>query len=107
MTPSGHPHREMVRLPSKYTKNVVLTAYHVDFLERLVKSGRYQNASEVMRDGLRALEDRIKQGQAELEEIQSRIDRSLDQLDRGEYVDGTAEEAFDRAFAQARARREG
>ena len=93
-------------MPSRHTKNVVLTDHHRGFVDRLLESGRYQNASEVMRDGLRALEDRIKREEAELAEIQSRIGRSLDQLDRGEYAEGTVEDVFDRAFARAREHRE-
>jgi len=33
------------------TRNVVLTDHHEKVIDGLVKSGRYQNASEVMRDG--------------------------------------------------------
>ena len=40
------------------TRNVVLTEHHEEVIERLVKSGRYQNASEVLRDGLRLVEQR-------------------------------------------------
>lgn len=40
------------------TRNVVLTEHHEEIIDRLVKSGRYQNASEVLRDGLRLIEDR-------------------------------------------------
>jgi len=58
-----------------------------------------------MREGSRALEDRMKRQEAELAEIEGRIERSLDQLDRGESVEGTVEEAFDRAFARANGRR--
>ena len=43
--------------------------------------------------------------EAELAEIQARIGRSLDQLDRGEYAEGMVGEAFDRAFARAKERR--
>ena len=89
-------------MPSKHTKNVVLTDHHQHFVERLLASGRYQNASEVMREGLRALEDRIKREETELAEIQDRIGRSLDQLDNGQFAEGTVEEAFDRAFARAK-----
>ncbi len=92
-------------MPSKHTKNVVLTDYHMSFVEELMESGRYQNASEVMRDGLRALEDRLKREKAELAEIQDRVGRSLDQLDRGEYAEGTVQEVFDRAFTRAKDRR--
>ena len=92
-------------MPSKHTKNVVTTDYHMGFVERLLKSGRYQNASEVMREGFRALEDRTKREETELAEIRGRIGRSLDQLDRGEFAEGRAEEAFDQAFARAKERR--
>jgi hypothetical protein len=35
------------------TRNVVLTNHQASFVERLVSTGRYQNASEVLREGLR------------------------------------------------------
>ena len=38
------------------TRNVVLTEYQSELVARLVASGRYQNASEVMREGLRLVE---------------------------------------------------
>jgi len=40
------------------TRNVVLTDHHEEIIDRLVNSGRYQNASEVLRDGLRLVEQR-------------------------------------------------
>ncbi|MBN9222484.1 MAG: type II toxin-antitoxin system ParD family antitoxin [Mesorhizobium sp.] len=40
------------------TRNVVLTEHHEKVIEGLVKTGRYQNASEVLRDGLRLVEQR-------------------------------------------------
>lgn len=33
------------------TKNVVLTRRQEELIETLIESGRYQNASEVLRDG--------------------------------------------------------
>ncbi len=38
------------------TRNVVLSQHQHELVELLVKSGRYQNASEVLREGLRLLE---------------------------------------------------
>lgn len=38
------------------TRNVVLTDAQSAFVDRLVASGRYQNASEALRAGLRLLE---------------------------------------------------
>ena len=46
-------HLELAEMP---TRNVVLTEYQAEFVERLVSSGRYQNASEVLREGLRLVE---------------------------------------------------
>ena len=40
------------------TRNVVLTEHQASFVEQLVSSGRYQNASEVLREGLRMIERR-------------------------------------------------
>ena len=40
------------------TRNVVLTERQSSLIDTLVKDGRYQNASEVLRDGLRLIESR-------------------------------------------------
>jgi antitoxin ParD1/3/4 len=40
------------------TRNVVLTDHQARMVEQLVASGRYQNASEVLREGLRLVEQR-------------------------------------------------
>tara|TARA_R110002167_G_scaffold323757_2_gene529772 strand:- start:410 stop:694 length:285 start_codon:yes stop_codon:yes gene_type:complete len=85
-------------MPAKHTKNVVLTDHHAAFVDGLVKAGRYQNASEVMREGLRTLEDRLKREEAELAELQARIALALEQADRGEFAMGTGADAVRRAF---------
>ncbi|WP_431282046.1 type II toxin-antitoxin system ParD family antitoxin [Humitalea sp. 24SJ18S-53] len=38
------------------TRNVVVTEHQAVLIDRLVASGRYQNASEVLRSGLRLVE---------------------------------------------------
>ena len=48
------------------TRNVVLTDHQADLVERLVASGRYQNASEVLREGLRLIEGREAEDKARL-----------------------------------------
>ena len=40
------------------TRNVVLTEQQTHFVEQMVASGRYQNASEVLREGLRLVYQR-------------------------------------------------
>jgi antitoxin ParD1/3/4 len=84
------------------TRNVVLTDRQEALIERLVAEGRYQNASEVLRAGLRLLED----DEAELEAIRTQIAHSLAQAERGEFAEGTGEEAMRRAFAKGLARHE-
>jgi antitoxin ParD1/3/4 len=43
-------------MPSRYTVNASLTPYLCDFVAAQVASGRFGNASEVMRAGLQLLE---------------------------------------------------
>lgn len=43
------------------TRNIVLTDQQAQFVEQMVASGRYQNASEVLREGLRLVYEREKE----------------------------------------------
>jgi len=58
------------------TRNVVLTDQQADMVEKLVHSGRYQNASEVLRDGLRLLERREAEERAKLEALRGALDEA-------------------------------
>ena len=83
------------------TRNVVLTNQQEDFVGELVTTGRYQNASEVLREGLRLLEDQVHRRQAELADVQSGVIAGFDQIEHGEFAEGTGEEAIERAFKHA------
>ena len=48
------------------TRNVVLTDHQARLVERLVVSGRYQNASEVLREGIRLVERQEAEHEARL-----------------------------------------
>jgi antitoxin ParD1/3/4 len=48
------------------TRNVVITEHQAELIERLVAAGRYQNASEVLRDGLRLVERRENEDETKL-----------------------------------------
>lgn len=87
------------------TRNVVLTDQQETFVGDLVVAGRYQNASEVLREGLRLLEDQIQRQRAELASIQAGVIRGFDQVERGEFAEGTGQQAIERAFQRAVAKR--
>src|SRR6266566_3349674 len=67
------------------TRNVVLTERQEELLETLVKSGRYQNASEVMRDGLRLVEQREAEDAGKLKALRAAARVGVGALDRGEF----------------------
>ena len=67
------------------TRNVVLTAHQEELIESLVGSGRYQNASEVLREGLRLVELREAQDAARLKHLRKAAATGFDTLDRGEF----------------------
>ncbi len=80
------------------TRNVVLTDHQEDFVTGLVESGRYQNASEALRAGLRLLE----RDEAEMAAFRERIMIGYRQVKSGKFAEGTGEEAMRRAFQRAR-----
>ncbi len=81
------------------TRNVVLTEAQSDLVDRLVSTGRYQNASEALRAGLRLLE----REEAEMTDLRARLTAGLDEAQRGDLAEGSGEDAIRRAFAVARA----
>jgi antitoxin ParD1/3/4 len=80
------------------TRNVVLTDSQTDLIERLIADGRYQNASEALRAGLRLLE----REEAEMTALRDRLAAGLEEARSGALAEGTGEDAIRRAFAAAR-----
>lgn len=78
------------------TRNVVLTQHQASLVERLVSSGRYQNASEVLRDGLRLIEQREAEDACRLEALRSAVQQGMADFERGRFT----------AFGSAEALRE-
>jgi len=68
--------------------NISLTPELKRLVDEKVKSGRYASASEVIREGLRLLEEQEEMKQHRLAEIRQKIDRGLDQLDKGQGIRG-------------------
>lgn len=67
------------------TRNVVLTQQQTELIERLVDSGRYQNASEVLRDGLRLVESREAEDRARLKALRDAARVGLADAEAGRY----------------------
>lgn len=69
------------------TRNVVLTQHQHEMVASLVESGRYQNASEVLREGLRLLEQREARDAATLAALRESADKGWGDLEAGRYDD--------------------
>jgi antitoxin ParD1/3/4 len=69
------------------TRNINLTDHLDRFIEAEVGSGRYGNASEMVREGLRLIERRKQEERAKLKWLRGAVREGLDQIDRGEGVE--------------------
>lgn len=78
------------------TRNVVITDHQAAFVESLVANGRYQNASEVLREGLRLVESREAENAAKLARLRASVQAGIDDMEAGRY------ETFESAEALAR-----
>lgn len=77
------------------TRNVVLSEHQHDLVEALVRSGRYQNASEVLREGLRLLEQRERLEAARLKVLQEAANQGWTDIAAGRYADLADDELDD------------
>lgn len=69
------------------TRNVVITEHQQELIESLVESGRYQNASEVLREGLRLVEQREAREAVRLRALREAAQAGWDDLAAGRSVD--------------------
>jgi antitoxin ParD1/3/4 len=68
------------------TRNIVLTTHQASFVEQLVGSGRYQNASEVLREGLRLIEQRERDEATRLQVLREAVVIGIAEVDAGRYT---------------------
>jgi antitoxin ParD1/3/4 len=68
--------------------NVSLTPELTRFVQERVVSGHYQTASEVVREGLRLLEQQERDRDATYAALKGKLKRAAAQAERGERVDG-------------------
>jgi antitoxin ParD1/3/4 len=69
------------------TRNISLTREQDAFIQQVVDAGEYQNASEAVRDALRALQQRRREDALKLKALRAAIKLGMDSLDRGDYID--------------------
>jgi putative addiction module CopG family antidote len=69
------------------TRNISLTPEQDAFIDEMLKAGEYRNASEAMRDAIRALQQRRAVDAVKLERLRRSIDAGLADLDRGDYTE--------------------
>lgn len=68
------------------TRNVVLTDHQAGVVEQLVASGRYQNASEVLREGLRLVERREAEDANRLALLRQAVNVGISDIEAGRYT---------------------
>jgi antitoxin ParD1/3/4 len=69
------------------TRNVSLTPEQDAFIDEVLERGEYRNASEAMRDAIRALQQRRALDALKLDKLRLSIKVGVAALDRGEYTE--------------------
>ncbi len=83
--------------------NISLTPELEELVQKKVESGRYSSASEVVRAGLRLLEQEDELRETRLAAMRAQVREGIEQAERGELVDG--EEAVARVKKRAASKR--
>jgi antitoxin ParD1/3/4 len=81
------------------TRNINLTPEMDQFVDSKIQSGQYANASEVLRAGLRALEEDEREDQAKLEGLRAAVQAGEDS---GIAEDGVFDRLLERIRQRAR-----
>ena len=78
------------------TRNISLTPEQDAFIDEMLKAGEYRNASEAMRDAIRALQQRRAEEARKLDKLRLAIEEGVAALDRGDYteVEGAALDGY-------------
>jgi len=90
------------------TQNVNLSDRHAKFIRRSIADGGYRNASEVVRAGLRILEQQEQEDKLKIRTLRKLSREAFAQVDAGKYIeiepdqiDAFLDEAVTRVKAQA------
>jgi antitoxin ParD1/3/4 len=82
--------------------SVALGTHFEDFVKKLLDSGRFNNASEVVRAGLRLLEDDEKLRELRHESLKAAIQEGVESGDAGSIEEVVARNRARRAAAKRR-----
>ena len=69
------------------TRNINLTEHFDRFIDSGITSGRYSNASEVVREDLRLLEQREAEDKAKVNWLRGAVREGTDSINRGEGIE--------------------
>ena len=76
-------------------RNVNLTPHFDQFIDTKIASGRFSNASEIVREGLRLLEQREKEDAAKLDWLRAAAEDGFGAIERGESTRLNSDEEID------------
>lgn len=76
------------------TRNVFLSDQFDSFIASGIEEGRYSNASEVVREGLRLLQQRDAEDRAKIEWLRGAAQEGIDAIERGAFVTLRSAEAI-------------
>ena len=80
------------------TRSISFTDHHDALIDEGLKSGQYQNASEVVREAMRALELKRAEDDAKLDALRADVQKGIDAYKRGEYVTIKGKGELDKLF---------
>ena len=82
------------------TRNVVLTEQQAKFVKQMVSSGRYQNASEVLREGIRLIQRQEQKYEAQLKGLREAAKIGIADIDSGCFQSFDAPEQLRRHLGE-------
>lgn len=78
------------------TRNINLTEHYDAFVDRQISSGRYGNASEIVREALRLLEASQVERAIKLRALRQAAKQGFDEIDQGRGIVLKGKKALDR-----------
>ncbi|MBS0468734.1 MAG: type II toxin-antitoxin system ParD family antitoxin [Proteobacteria bacterium] len=86
------------------TRNVVITDRQAAFVEEVVANGEYQNASEVLREGLRLVQERRAELARKLASLREAVVVGIEDIEAGRYTEFESADALADDFRAEAAR---